>query len=123
MNGWAFLLIVAAGGLGAGLRYVLDLAVTALLGSRFPWGTFVVNVLGSFALGVVVGAVPDASWAEVLGVGLLGGFTTFSSVSSVSAVLLTDGRRIAGLANAFGTLAATAAAAGLGLILGTITVV
>ena len=121
MNGGAFLLVVVAGGMGAGLRYLLDLAVAAVAGPRFPWGTLVVNVVGSFALGIVVGAAPDPSWIAVLGVGLLGGFTTFSAVATASAVLLTEGRRVASLVNALGTLVLTAGAAGLGLILGAVT--
>ncbi|WP_159502340.1 CrcB family protein [Microbacterium sp. 18062] len=115
-----FLAVVAAGGLGAGARYLVDVGVGALCGTRFPWGTLVVNATGSFALGMLVGAVSDAAVLAVAGTGLLGGYTTFSAVAAVSAVLLTERRAAASVANALGTLALTAGAAWAGLALGTV---
>ena len=115
------LVIALAGGIGAGLRYVLDRVV----GSRggFPWGVLVVNVTGSFALGVLtgLGAVVAPQVALVLGVGLLGGYTTFSAVA-VDTVLLAERRRWRdAAADLFGTLvlsvAAAAAGIGLGLVI------
>ena len=111
-----FALVAVAGGAGAGLRYLLDLGVTALAGARFPWGTLVVNVVGSFTLGVLAGTVTDADLLAVFGIGLLGGFTTFSSVASASAVLWDERRTTASVANAFGTLVLTVAAASAGLV-------
>lgn len=82
MLGW--LLIGAAGAIGTILRYALGLALAQRFGAGFPLGTLAVNVLGSFALGCVAGAFSGATWFGtdlrlVLGVGLLGGFTTYSS--------------------------------------------
>jgi CrcB protein len=115
-----FVLVAVAGGVGAGLRYLLDLAVTALAGARLPWGTLVVNVVGSFALGVLAGTVTDAHVLAVVGTGLLGGFTTFSSVAAASAVLWDERRTAASVANAVGTLLLTVVAASGGLALGTL---
>jgi CrcB protein len=115
-----FVLVVVAGGVGAGLRYLLDLAITALAGARLPWGTLVVNVVGSFALGVLAGTVTDADVLAVVGTGLLGGFTTFSSVAAASAVLWDERRTAASVANAVGTLLLTVVAASGGLALGTV---
>ncbi|QCQ17308.1 fluoride efflux transporter FluC [Microbacterium sp. RG1] len=118
MTPLTFLVVAVAGGIGAGARYVVDLAVTALVGPRFPWGTLVINVTGSFALGLLTGAVSDAVLLAVIGTGLLGGFTTFSSVAAVSAVMATDRRGWAAATNTIGTLVLAAAAAAAGLAIG-----
>lgn len=116
---WSLLPFIAlAGGFGAGLRYLIDLAVTRRTGARFPWGTLIVNVTGSFALGVVAGLTTDATVLAVVGSGLLGGYTTFSAVAATSAVMADEGRGVPAALNTFGTLAATIAAAALGLWLG-----
>ena len=81
-----FLLVLAGGALGSGARYLVSLWMVDRLGSAFPWGTLSVNVVGSFLIGLLAtladefGAVsPDTR--VFLIVGLLGGFTTFSSLS------------------------------------------
>lgn len=114
------LVVAVAGGVGAGLRYVVDLWLTPASGARFPVGILVVNVSGSFVLGLVTGlgtaVAPEVSLA--LGLGLLGGYTTFSTVS-VETVLLAQRRRWRDAAlNLAGTLVAAVAAAGAGLLLG-----
>lgn len=118
MTPLVFLVVAVAGGVGAGARYVVDLAVTTLVGARFPWGTLVINVTGSFALGLLTGAVSDAALLAVIGTGLLGGFTTFSSVAAVSAVMATDRRGWAAATNTVGTLVLAIAAAAVGLAVG-----
>jgi len=118
-----WLLVAAlAGGVGAGLRYLVDRWVTPAGGARFPVGILVVNVTGSFVLGVITGLgtaiAPELSL--VLGLGLLGGYTTFSTVS-VETVLLAQRRRWRDAAlNIVGTLVLAAAGAGLGLWLGAV---
>ncbi|WP_426323043.1 fluoride efflux transporter CrcB [Microbacterium sp. E-13] len=119
MNPW-LLVAALAGGVGAGLRYLVDRLLAGRRGLRFPVGILVVNVSGSLALGLLTGlgsaVAPEASL--VLGVGLLGGYTTFSTVS-VETVLLAQRRRWRDAAlNLFGTLALAALAAGLGLVVG-----
>lgn len=129
MIGLEFAALAAAGGVGAGLRFVLDGAVigavsgAATRGRRdgFPVGILIVNVLGSLLLGVVVGlgtAIVPGALAAILGTGLLGGFTTFSTVSVETVLLAERGRRCAAAANLIGTLALALAAAGLGMLLG-----
>ncbi|MDR6200114.1 CrcB protein [Microbacterium sp. SORGH_AS428] len=118
MTPLVFLVVAVAGGVGAGARYVVDLAVSTLVGARFPWGTLVINVTGSFALGLLTGAVSDAALLAVIGTGLLGGFTTFSSVAAVSAVMATDRRGWAAATNTVGTLVLAIAAAAVGLAVG-----
>ncbi|MGN8553791.1 UNVERIFIED_CONTAM: CrcB family protein [Microbacterium sp. SLM126] len=117
MNLLVVLGLAVAGGVGAGLRYVVDRLVPTRGG--FPLGILVVNVTGALALGVVTGLgtalAPEV--AIVLGVGLLGGFTTFSTVSVESVLLAERKRRWDAAANVLGTLvlAVAAAAAGIGL--------
>ena len=77
-------LIAAGGALGSLLRYGLGAALVALLGSSFPYGTLAANVLGSFGLGVIAEALDGRAFLGadlrlVLGTGLMGGFTTYSS--------------------------------------------
>jgi CrcB protein len=67
------------GGLGSIARFLLDGAVAGRAGPEFPFGTLVVNLSGAFALGVVAGAVLDRDAYRLLGLGLIGAFTTFST--------------------------------------------
>jgi CrcB protein len=114
------LLAALAGGVGAGLRYVVDRLLTPARGMRFPWGILVVNVSGSFALGVItgLGAAIAPELSLVLGLGLLGGYTTFSTVSVETVLLAQRKRRRDAALNLFGTLALAVLAAGLGLLVG-----
>ncbi|MGF2949148.1 fluoride efflux transporter FluC [Microbacterium alcoholitolerans] len=111
-----FLLAAACGGLGAGARYLVDVGVAHLAGTRFPWGVMVINITGSLALGVVVGALPAAAF--VVGAGFLGGYTTFSTAMLDSVALWRDGERAASVVNVLGMLAAGVLAAVLGLAIG-----
>lgn len=120
MRAWLLLVVAVAGGLGAALRYIVDRVLTPAEGGRFPVGILVVNVSGSFALGLLTGLGTSVApeLAVAVGMGLLGGYTTFSTVS-VETVLLAERRRWRDAAlNLFGTLALAVAAAGLGLLLG-----
>lgn len=90
------LLMCLAGGLGAVSRFVLDAVIRGRVDTRWPVGTMVINVLGSFALGLLTAAVLHhglaSSWKLVLGTGFLGGFTTFST-ACVETVRLVEGGR------------------------------
>ncbi|MDR6866506.1 CrcB protein [Microbacterium resistens] len=116
MSPLVFLLAALAGGLGAAVRYLVDLGVARLVGSRFPWGVLVINVTGSFALGWVTGALPDAAF--IVGAGFLGGYTTFSTAMLDVVALWRDGARRASALNAIGMLLAAVIAAVAGLALG-----
>ncbi|KQZ23471.1 MULTISPECIES: CrcB family protein [Microbacterium] len=118
MNPLLFVAAALAGGVGAVLRYLVDLGVAKVAGRRFPWGIFVVNLTGSFALGVVTAALPDQAF--LLGAGLLGGYTTFSTAMLDTVALWRDGERRASAVNAVGMLLLGLLAAGLGLVLGSL---
>jgi CrcB protein len=81
------LFAVAVGGaLGASGRYVFNIQMMRLLGTGFPWGTFGVNIIGSFLMGVFVESFAlrlnlSAEMRSFLTTGVLGGFTTFSTFS------------------------------------------
>ena len=91
------LLIAIGGALGSVARYLFSSAVLRATGSLFPVGTFAVNAVGCFMFGVIAGAaeqriaLPPGTRAFVL-IGILGGFTTFSSYSFESFTLIRDGQ-------------------------------
>ena len=117
-------LFVAAGGaIGAALRYVVGLSITARTGESFPWHTLAINLVGAFLIGVLLalpwtGMDSGASWRLFLVTGILGGFTTFSTLSHESVELVAQGRAFAGLANMFGSGALGLGLAWLGLMTG-----
>ncbi len=112
------LLMTLAGGLGAALRLVVDGSVRSALAAWVPQrvgvGLVLVNVTGSFALGALTAATAPGDVRTIVGVGLLGGYTTFSSASLDSARLALAGRGGAAVLHASGTAAACLAAAVLG---------
>jgi CrcB protein len=118
------LIPVAMGGaLGSIARYVFAGQVTRLAGGAFPWGIMATNVLGSFVMGVLVEAFAQrwsvgAEMRAFLTVGVLGGFTTFSSFSLDSALLLQKGDHLAAAAYMIGSVILSVAAlfAGLALV-------
>ena len=116
------LLLIAAGGLGAVCRFVLDGAVRSRAGSSYPLGTLVINISGSLILGLLTGLtlghlLPDTV-RLVVGTGFLGGYTTFSTASFETVRLVQERRVPAALLYGLGTLLATTAVAGLGLVIG-----
>jgi fluoride exporter len=116
--------VAVAGLLGAPARYLLDTAISARGRGVFPWGTFVVNVSGSFALGVVTGLALyhgfPATGRTVLGSGFLGAYTTFSTFAFETVRLVEEGAPAIALANVLGSLVAGVVAAALGLALAAI---
>jgi CrcB protein len=116
MGAGQMILVALAGGLGASLRLVIDGIVRSLLGPRLPWGTLLINVLGSAGLGALLGSGAGAQAAAVVGTGLLGGFTTFSTASFESAALIFDKRWVAAILYAAATLVLSVAAAALGYL-------
>lgn len=120
MNGvWLALLVGAAGGIGAVLRYLVtwffDGRKNSAAGQHYPWGTTVVNLSGAFVMGLVSGPVIDQPWAPVVLVGLLGGYTTFSTTSLDTIELLERKRVGPALANSLGMLGAATALVILGV--------
>jgi CrcB protein len=118
-----FLLVCLGGAVGTGARYALSVAAAAVFGTAFPVGTLVVNVLGSFLLGAIMelslagtAIGPDARL--VIGTGIMGGFTTYSTFNYESLALLRDGAWALALANILATLAGCLLAGTLGLAAG-----
>jgi len=84
MTIWTVAQVAAGGAIGAAARYLAGVAVLRAAGPGFPWGTLAVNVAGSFLMGVlivVLAHLGGTRFAPFLAVGVLGGFTTFSSFS------------------------------------------
>jgi len=88
------LLVGAAGGTGSVVRVLVDRAVLARTGASLPLGILVVNLSGALLLGLLAGLAVPHDTALVLGAGLLGGYTTFSTWM-VDTMRLADGRRAA----------------------------
>ena len=86
------LLVMIGGAIGAGARHLTGRAALALWGPGFPWGTLIVNLAGGLAMGLLAGwlaarASGDEALRYLLGVGVLGGFTTFSAFSLETTML------------------------------------
>jgi CrcB protein len=118
-----WLAIALAGAVGALARYGLDGFVSRRAPGAFPWGTFVINVSGSFVLGLLFVLFTERisvdPWVRSgLMVGLLGAYTTFSTFSLETYRLLEDGAPGLAVANAFGSLAAGLVAVYAGIVLG-----
>ena len=106
------------GGAGAVGRFVLDGAVARRAGRDFPYGTLAVNISGSLLLGVLVGAALGDDATRLLGAGLLGGYTTFSTWAFESHRLGEDGRLRLGALNFAVSLVLGVAAAWAGRHMG-----
>jgi CrcB protein len=119
-----FIGLSVAGGIGAVLRFVVDGAVRSRVTGAFPVGTMLVNVSGSLLLGflteVALRDLLPAPWLLVIGTGLLGGYTTFSTASFESVRLIQQRRYGAALANSIGMLVLAVGAALLGIGLGSL---
>jgi len=110
------LLVIAGAAIGAPLRYLTDLLLRERLGPAFPWGTFIVNILGSALLGFLVALPADPALAAAAGTGLCGALTTYSTFGH-DIWSLTSGSRRRALLYTTVTLAAGLAAAWLGMFL------
>lgn len=115
------LAVLIGGTLGGMLRLGLGNVVTRWLGPRLPWGTLAVNLSGALGMGLLAGmlgldAAEDAAgaWA-LLGIGLLGGYTTVSSLSLQTLALWQQGRGSAAVGYMTATLVAGLAAMALGI--------
>jgi CrcB protein len=113
--------VALAGSAGAISRYLVHRAVQGRVSGLFPFGTVVVNITGSFALGFLVGLVlyqgVSADARTIAGTGFIGAYTTFSSFVYESFGLVEDHAPTAALVNAVGSVLAGLAAATLGLVL------
>ncbi|MEV6765462.1 fluoride efflux transporter CrcB [Streptomyces sp. NPDC051105] len=114
-----WLLVVAGAVVGAPLRYLTDLAVRARHDSLFPWGTFVVNVIGCLILGLLTGAASAGAAGPhlqlLLGTGLCGALTTYSTFSYETLRLTETGAGLYAAANVVASVATGLGAAFAGV--------
>ncbi|WP_327710235.1 fluoride efflux transporter CrcB [Streptomyces sp. NBC_00464] len=116
-----WLLVIIGAAVGAPLRYLTDRAVQARHDSVFPWGTFTVNVSGCLVLGLLTGAVAAGAASShlqlLLGTGLCGALTTYSTFSYETLRLAEGGARFYAAANAVASVVAGLGAAFAGVAL------
>ena len=116
------LLVALGGGIGSAARYLVGAFVANRFGPDFPWGTFIVNVSGSFLIGIILsfmggGLLPD--WARpFMAVGIMGGYTTFSTYSHETLQLIQGGELVAATFNTLGQVVAGLVGVYLGVVLG-----
>src|SRR5579864_2966939 len=118
-----YLLIVVGGGTGSLARYLIGTAIMSRLGSRFPLGTLVINVTGSFLIGLIMTLLTEQlqanpNWRPLLVIGFLGGYTTFSSFEWETFSAVRDGGFWIGLANVVGSVTLGYMAVWVGAVLG-----
>ena len=120
----ALLAVMAGGAIGAGGRYGVGLALSALVANPFPWATLAVNLVGGLVMGLLAGLLARGGDTELLrlffGVGILGGFTTFSAFGLEVVTLIERGQALLALsyvaASVMGTVGLTMV--GLNLVRG-----
>jgi CrcB protein len=120
----AYLLVFLGAGLGGTLRHTVNLLAARLLGTNFPWGTFLINISGSLVMGLLAGFLAfrtGANWTQharlFLLTGVLGGYTTFSAYSLDSALLFERGELLMAAAYVGGTVALAMAGVFSGLLI------
>ena len=113
-----WLLVIAGGMVGAPLRYLTDRMVRSRHDTAFPWGTFAVNVTGCLILGLLIGAAPGPNLQLLLGTGLCGALTTYSTFSYETLRLAEDGAGLLAAANVMASVVAGLGAAFAGVWLG-----
>ncbi len=116
-----YLAVMAGAALGGLARYLIASAITARVVSRFPWGTFTVNVIGCFLIGLIATVLVERSapvtWSLFLVTGILGGYTTFSAFGWETVQLSRQGEHFVALANVLGSVVAGYVAVWLGVLL------
>jgi len=118
-----YLLVMVGGGTGALVRYAAGSAIMARFGGRFPLGTLIINVSGSFTIGFLMTLLTeryqlDPAWRLLLVVGFLGGYTTFSSFEWETFAAVRDGQLWSGMLNVVSSVIFGYAAVWLGSLLG-----
>lgn len=116
------LLVTAGGAVGSALRYGIGRVMGPTADAAFPWHTFLINVTGSFAIGLLLVAAARLGWPgwwrPLLAVGVLGGYTTFSTFALESVELMLRGSYVTAAAYSLGSLTLGLAAAAAGIFLG-----
>jgi fluoride exporter len=118
MSGWTWIAVAVLGGSFSVARFLVDAVVSELASSEFPWGTFAVNISGSFAIGCLVGAGLSGTTLLLTGTASVGAYTTFSTWMFESHRLGEEGDRRTLVAYLVGSLVVGLAAAALGHAVG-----
>ena len=113
--------VMIGGAIGAGARHLVGQAMLARLGPGFPWWTLSINIFGGLLMGLLVGALARGDGGDsarlFVGVGILGGFTTFSSFSMEFWMLFERGQNAQAAAYILASVIGAIAACGLGLFI------
>jgi len=114
-------MVVLGGAVGSLTRYIVGVAVMTRLATRFPLGTMLINITGSFLIGVLMTLFaerpPHPNWRLVLVVGFLGGYTTFSSFEWETLALVKGGGQALAFLNVAGSVILGYGAVWLGAVL------
>lgn len=97
-----YLLVMAGGAIGSAARYGVGRLATRWISPDYPWGTLTVNIVGGLLMGMLVGVlarmtVPQENWRLFAAIGVLGGFTTFSSFALDTVYMIERGAIVAAL--------------------------
>ncbi|GAB3713305.1 fluoride efflux transporter CrcB [Nocardiopsis nanhaiensis] len=114
------LMVALGAAVGAPVRFLVDLALKRRFGEAFPWGTLLVNVAGSLILGTLMALPVSAEAMALVGTGLCGALTTYSTFAYETVQLTRTGARLRALLYVLASLALGIGAAWLGLAAGTI---
>jgi fluoride exporter len=114
------LFVMLGGAFGSGARHLAGRATLAWFGPGYPWGTLAVNLIGGFLMGLLAGGLArfgngGEQWRLLLGVGVLGGFTTFSAFSLDAMVMIERGDWTLALGYILASVIGSIAALALGL--------
>lgn len=120
---WNLLLVAGGGGAGAVARYLLGVQALRAFGTGLPWGTLIANAVGGLLMGVLAavlayrGGGDQERWRLLLGVGVLGGFTTFSAYSLEVALMIERREWATAFGYALGSVVLSVCALFAGLLL------
>ncbi len=119
----AILWVGLGGFLGANARYLLGGWIAARMGTLFPYGTFVINITGSFILGFFLAFIQDRLWIHpsarlLFSIGFVGAYTTFSTFTYETIALVQNGQLLLAAINCVGSVVAGLVAVFAGIVLG-----
>jgi CrcB protein len=118
-----YLMVGIGGGIGSVLRFWMSSSLGERIGTRFPFGTFAVNITGSFLIGLIVTLLAsnsdwDPNWRYLIAIGFIGGYTTFSAFEYETLRSMQDGRMLVASLNVILSVTLGFAAVWLGTIAG-----